>query len=111
LPWSRSWPWLGRLILTGGDEHGDASPELVDGLRAEHLTRRRHLEDASADPADADADADADAAQDDRVLRHRLIRLQRLALGEMRRTGEIGITTQRAIEHELDLEEARLSRS
>jgi hypothetical protein len=106
LPWSRSWPWLGRLILTGGDERGDASPELVDGLRAEHLTRRRHLEDASADPADADA-----AAQDDRVLRHRLIRLQRLALGEMRRTGEIGITTQRAIEHELDLEEARLSRS
>ena len=92
--------------LVEADERGDASPELIDGLRAQYVTRRRHLEDASEDSADADA-----AAQDDHVLRHQLIRLQRVALGEMRRAGEIGITTQRAIEHELDLEEARLSRS
>jgi hypothetical protein len=29
----------------------------------------------------------------------------------LRRAGEVGITTQRVLEHELDLEEARLSRS
>jgi hypothetical protein len=91
--------------LAQADEGNDASPELIDGLRAQYLTRHRHLE------AQDDAEPDQRiAARDDRALRRELIALQRATLAELRRAGEIGITTQRVIEHELDLEDARLGR-
>ena len=43
------------------------------------------------------------------ALRRDLIALQRQTLVGLRNDGRIGVTTLRAIEHDLDLEEARLS--
>ena len=42
-------------------------------------------------------------------MRRDLITVQRQTLAELRRQGQIGITVLRIIEHDLDLEEARLS--
>lgn len=43
------------------------------------------------------------------ALRRDLITLQRQTLLSLRDQGRIGVTTLRTIEHDLDLEEARLS--
>jgi monovalent cation/hydrogen antiporter len=92
---------LGQVCVTGG-----LPAELTDGLRAQYLARLRWLEtmtddDRLEDEAAATADADLN-------LRHDLIALQRRTLGDLRRQGRIGVTALRTIEHDLDLEEARL---
>ena len=51
----------------------------------------------------------AATAQADLALRRDLIAIQRNTLSALRRQGRIGTTTLRVIEHDLDLEEARLS--
>ena len=48
-------------------------------------------------------------AQADLALRRDLIAFQRRTLSDLRQQGRIGVTTLRTIEHDLDLEEARLS--
>lgn len=87
--------------LDAADAARQGSPELIDGLRSQYLTRRRHLEQTGGP---------AGGVAGDRALQHDLIVLQRAELSRLREAGEIGITTQRAIERELDLEEARVSR-
>ena len=85
---------------------GTLPPELTDGLRAQYLARLRRLETMTDDegpPADAAVTAEADL-----VLRRDLIAFQRRTLGGLRRQGRVGVTTLRAIERDLDLEEARL---
>jgi hypothetical protein len=52
--------------------------------------------------------AAAATAQADLALRRDLIAFQRRTLSDLRQKGRIGITTLRAIEHDLDLEDARL---
>jgi monovalent cation/hydrogen antiporter len=96
---------LDRLDVA--DEDHSASPEVIDALRAQFLTRRRRLEP----PVDGESAGDGPPphARSDRALRRELLDLQRRRLGELRRAGQIGVTTQRLLEHELDLEEARLS--
>jgi CPA1 family monovalent cation:H+ antiporter len=84
----------------------DLPAELTDGLRARYLSRLRRLETMiDGDPGE-DALATATA---DFELRRDLIDLQRRTLAELRDQGRIGATTLRVIEHDLDLEEARLS--
>ncbi len=98
---------LTRAVLDHLDEaqtRRAASPELIEGLRGQYATRRRDLEGVPGAAVSARTDGD-------RTLRRELITLQRHELNRLRRAGEIGITTQREIEHELDLEEARLRRS
>ena len=46
----------------------------------------------------------------DLALRRELIALQRRTLGDLRQQGRIGVTTLRAVELDLDLEEARRPR-
>ena len=58
---------------------------------------------------DEDSEDEAVAtAEADLAFRHELIAIQRRALTGLRDQGRIGITTLRTIEHDLDLEEARL---
>ncbi len=80
--------------------------ELVDGLRAQYLARRQRLE--SSDGVQVEDQAD-DAAGADRALRRELVSVQREALARLRRERRIGIGTARTLEHDLDLEDARLS--
>jgi CPA1 family monovalent cation:H+ antiporter len=94
---------LARLQDLGGD---GVAPEVLDGLRAQYLARRQRLE--SGDDADMVEEA-ADAAGAERALRRELIDAQREALARLRRERRIGVTTARRIEHDLDLEDARLS--
>jgi monovalent cation/hydrogen antiporter len=93
---------IDRLQHAGGD---GVAPEVIDGLRAQYLARRQRLE--SADEADEVREGQ-DAAGAERALRRELIAAQREALGRLRRERMIGVTTARSLEHELDLEEARL---
>ena len=44
-------------------------------------------------------------------MRRDLISFQRRTLADLRSQGRIGVTVLRTIEHDLDLEEARLSRT
>jgi CPA1 family monovalent cation:H+ antiporter len=81
--------------------------ELADGLRAQYLARLHRLE-ASADEVELE-DEVATTAQAELALRRDLIALQRNTLSEMREQGRVEITTLRRIEHDLDLEEARVS--
>jgi monovalent cation/hydrogen antiporter len=79
--------------------------ELADGLRAQYLSRLRRLETLS----DAEPEDEALAtAQAGLTLRRQLIDVQRRALADLRDNGQIGATTLRTVEHDLDLEEARL---
>lgn len=98
---------LDRLELTTQDRPG-LSEGLTDGLRAQYLHRLRHLEAITDDDPAFDVARTLEAEQE---LRHDLIRTQRRALAELRERGRIGATTLRAIERDLDLEEARLSSS
>lgn len=103
-----------RLELTRGalDHLGDACltgelpDELTDGLRAQYLGRLRRLERMTGDE-DSEDEAVA-TAEAHLAFRHELIAIQRRALTGLRDQGRIGITTLRTIEHDLDLEEARL---
>jgi monovalent cation/hydrogen antiporter len=95
---------LHRLQHTDGE--GPIAQELIDGLRAQYLVRRDRLR--SNDDADG-AEELADSASAERGLRRDLIAVQREALARLRREGRIGMSTARALEHDLDLEDARLS--
>jgi Na+/H+ antiporter len=103
-----------RLALTQAvlarlkGREGDGPQEIVDGLRAQYLARRQRLE--SDDDADGGT-ADADDAGAERALRRELVSVQRDALARLRRDGRIGIGTARTLEHDLDLEDARLASS
>jgi len=95
---------LDHISVTARD--GGLPDEISDGLRAQYLGRLQRLQTA---PDDSDLDTDISAAAGaERALRQDLIALQRRALLELRTDGRIGATTLRSIEHDLDLEEARL---
>ncbi len=80
--------------------------EVADGLRAQYLGRLHWLETMS-DDQDIE-DEVAGTAQAAMAMRLDLISFQRRALADLRQQGRIGITALRTIEHDLDLEEARL---
>ena len=80
--------------------------ELADGLRAQYIGRMRTLQTSHEDDVEADVEA---AAEAEMAVRRDLIALQRQSLLTLRDKGRIGVTTLRTIEHDLDLEEARLS--
>ena len=93
---------LDRLQVADGD---GVAPEVIDGLRAQYLARRQRLE--TGDESEFEQEA-GDAAGAERALRHELIAAQRETLARLRHERRIGVTTARALEHDLDLEEARL---
>jgi CPA1 family monovalent cation:H+ antiporter len=84
----------------------DLPAELTDGLRARYLSRLRRLETMVDGDPEEEATATANA---DFELRQELIDMQRRKLAELRNEGRVGTTTVRVIEHDLDLEEARLT--
>ncbi len=86
---------------------GELPEEITDGLRAQYLARLHRLE-SSADNEDLESDA-VSTAQSELTVRRDLIALQRQTLVALRNDGRIGVTTLRTIEHDLDLEEARLA--
>jgi NhaP-type Na+/H+ or K+/H+ antiporter len=88
-------------------DHDGLPEELADGLRAQYLARLHRLE-AAGDEVDLE-DEVAATAQAELILRRDLIAFQRRTLSAMHDQGRVGITTLRRIEHDLDLEEARLS--
>jgi CPA1 family monovalent cation:H+ antiporter len=92
--------------LQPGRDGDGVAPEIIDGLRAQYLARRQRLE--SDDEAEVVQEA-AEAAGAERALRRDLIDAQREALARLRRERRIGVTTARKLEHDLDLEDARLS--
>jgi len=88
---------------------GQLPEEVADGLRAQYLGRLHWLETMSGDEdLEDEVAATAQAAQD---MRRDLISFQRQTLADLRRQGRIGVTVLRIIEHDLDLEEARLSQA
>ncbi|HVT42716.1 MAG TPA: Na+/H+ antiporter [Acidimicrobiales bacterium] len=87
-------------------ENGEIPDDVADGLRAQYLGRLHLLETAPSEEA-AETTARASAVSE-AVLRRDIIAAQRAALTSMRSGGSIGATTLRSIEHDLDLEEARL---
>ncbi len=88
-------------------ENGKLPEELGDGLRAQYLGRLRWLQ-TSSDDEDLEAEATA-TTETELDMRRDLIAVQRQKLVALRDDGQIGVTTLRTIEHDLDLEEARLS--
>ncbi len=98
-----------RSSITSGKRHRtDQVPDdVADGLRAQYLGRLDRLQTAP-DDEDLEDDVGADA-EAELALRRDLIDLQRQTLIDLRNEGRIGMTTLRTIEHDLDLEEARLS--
>jgi monovalent cation/hydrogen antiporter len=93
---------LTRAVLDRLQGDGDGPPEIIDGLRAQYLARRRRLESGE------DEEDDEQTAGADQALRRELVNVQRQALARMRREGRIGVGTARTLEHDLDLEDARL---
>jgi monovalent cation/hydrogen antiporter len=88
-------------------DNGRLPEEVADGLRGQYLGRLHRLETS---PEDEDLEHDVVAAASaDLAIRRDLIALQRERLLALRNEGRVGVTTVRAIEHDLDLEEARLS--
>ena len=105
----------GRLDLTravldhigAACDTGTLPEEVAEGLRAQYLGRLHWLETMTGDEdLEDEVAATAQAALD---MRRDLITFQRRRLAELRRQGRIGVTVLRIIEHDLDLEEARLS--
>ena len=88
-------------------ERGDLPEELTDGLRAQYLGRLYRLQ-TSTDDEDLEAEGVA-AAEAELAMRRDLIDPATPDAGRSPRPGRIGVTTLRTIEHDLDLEEARLS--
>ena len=93
--------------LGAASDAGKLPEELTDGLRAQYLARLRRLE-SSTDEAGLEQEV-LETARADLALRRELIAFQRRTLSELRQQGQVGVTTLRTIEHDLDLEEARLS--
>ena len=88
-------------------EREELSEAVADPLRMTFEQRIHRLEPEADD--DAIAGDEAAVARRIRELRRELIGVERRRLGELRRRGEISAETVRRIEHELDLEESRLS--
>jgi len=88
-------------------EREDLAEAIAEPLRMAFEQRIHRLEPE----ADADATAGDEAAIARRIreLRRELIAVERRRLGDLRRRGEISAETVRRIEHELDLEDSRLS--
>ncbi|HEX3873596.1 MAG TPA: Na+/H+ antiporter [Solirubrobacteraceae bacterium] len=104
---------LTRAALDHLDQAGEAGRlprELGDGLGAQYRARLDRLASVHDDDDD-DLEREAEAvAAAELSLRHELNAVQRRTLGRLRDDGRIGATTLRAVEHDLDLEEARLRR-
>jgi CPA1 family monovalent cation:H+ antiporter len=102
-----------ELTRTALDQIGKAAQrsevpdDVADGLRAQYLGRLQRLQ-TSPDDASLESDMSADAEAEVAVRRD-LIAVQRRTLLGLRSEGRIGITTLRTIQHDLDLEEARLA--
>lgn len=78
--------------------------EVADALVAQYQARLRHLEGAKvADQADLQTELATD-----RAVRRELLGVQRQALLLLRDERRVGVSTLRAIERDLDLEETRL---
>ncbi len=92
---------LGDVCLTG-----ELPEEFADGLRAQYLGRLHRLEAMTGE--EDGGNESAATAGTDLAIRRELIVIQRRALTGLRDQGRIGVTTLRTIEHDLDLEEARL---
>jgi CPA1 family monovalent cation:H+ antiporter len=90
--------------LRGVSEQGVVPDEVADALMAQYQARLRRLERAE-DPDQADHRDDLAA---DLAVRRELLEVQRQTLLGLRDKHRVGVTTIRAIERELDLEEARL---
>jgi len=80
---------------------------VLDQLRMTYELRIQRLE-PHAD-GNAARDDEAAAARRIRELRRELIGVERRRLADLRRRSQISAHTQRRIEHELDLEESRLT--
>jgi monovalent cation/hydrogen antiporter len=88
-------------------EHDDLSESVADPLRMTFEQRIHRLEPEIDD--DGTAGDEAATAHRIREVRRELIAVERRRLAELRRRGEISAESVRRIEHELDLEESRLS--
>ncbi len=88
-------------------EHEELPESIADPLRMTFEQRIHRLEPEAHE--DATAGDEATIAQRIRELRRDLIAVERRRLVEMRRRGEISAESLRRIEHELDLEESRLT--
>jgi Na+/H+ antiporter len=103
---------LGRLSevaldrLDALDPEADGVPaELVDRLRARYRARLAHLDQQEDDGGDRRGGGDAYAE-----LVGRLLRAQREELARLRDEGAITPEVARKLDHDLDLEEARMDR-
>ncbi|MGN6871118.1 MAG: hypothetical protein ACTHMY_22215 [Solirubrobacteraceae bacterium] len=88
-------------------EHQDLSESIAEPLRTPFEQRIHRLEPEIDD--EVTAGDEAAVAQQIRELRRDLIAVERRRLGELRRRGGISAESVRRIEHELDLEDSRLS--
>jgi Na+/H+ antiporter len=88
-------------------EQEDLSESVAEPLRMTFEQRIHRFEPELHD--DGTAGDDAATAHRIRELRRELIAVERRRLAELRRRGEISAESVRRIEHELDLEESRLS--
>jgi monovalent cation/hydrogen antiporter len=93
---------LGHLDALDPDADG-VPPELVDRLRDRYRARLAHLgQHRDAGPQDG-AGAHAEVARD-------LLRAQRAELRRLREQGDVTAEVARRLDHDLDVEEARLER-
>jgi CPA1 family monovalent cation:H+ antiporter len=88
--------------------HADAAAEATKSARSMYEARVRRLQ---ISPANDEAPDDAEEMDRYRDLRLDLLDVERSVLLSLRRDGRINATLLRAIERDLDLEEARLSGS
>jgi CPA1 family monovalent cation:H+ antiporter len=88
-------------------EQDELSESVAEPLRMTYEQRIHRLEPEAHE--DATAGDEAAIAHRIRELRRELIAVQRRRLGELRRRREISAESERRIEHDLDLEESRLS--
>jgi Na+/H+ antiporter len=89
-------------------EHADAADEATKSARSMYQARVRQLQTS---PANDEQPDDAKEIQRYRNLRLKMLDIERSVLLSLRRDGRIKATLVRAIERDLDLEEARLSGS
>ena len=88
-------------------EHQELPESIADPLRTTFEQRIHRLEPEAHE--DVTAGDEAAIAERIRELRRELIAVERGRLADLRRRGEISAESMRRIEHELDLEESRLS--
>lgn len=92
-----------QAALSCLDEIGDG--DAADQLRTLYESRLRH----ARAPLDEGGDADREGLERFMELRERLLRVEREAVIELRERGEISEAALRAVERDLDLQEARLA--